>query len=255
MKPPDEQNRYWMLTGHPSYLTRIETAERYATRLLPYIPRGLPVYQSHGIAHSSAILGYINQILTTPGLDVSPRERSLLYMAAWFHDIGYLHPLSIHNRGTHPELSVDMIRKDPVISDLVPGDDREDLLTIIRYHDSQADLRSLCETVPEIRTPLLAALFRLADAVDIGNDRCPAEVFSLIEDGLDEHSRRHWMAHQNVRACVITYPVIRILVHDPENPFFRRRIIPHLEDDCRSTGVILKEYGFIPFTLACRKSE
>ncbi len=252
---PDEERPYQAVCGHPLHLSKIETAEQYASRLLPFIPRGLPVFQSHGIEHSRAIIRYINQFLTIPGLSPTPDEITLLYLAAWFHDIGYLHPVSIHNRGKHADLSCEMIHRDPVIGDLISPEDEAALDTIVRYHDTHADLTRISGTGSEIRVSLLASLFRLADAADIGADRCPPEVFSLIEDGLDEHSRRHWLAHQNVLGCRIAYPFIRILVHDPHNPFFTRRIIPHLEDDCTQTGIILQRYNFSPFTIDCRRDE
>lgn len=252
---PDENNRYQPLYGHPLHLLKIESAERYATRLLPFIPRGLPVFQSHGITHSRAIIRYINQFLTIPGLSPTPDEITLLYLAAWFHDIGYLHPVSIHDRGKHADLSCEMIHHDPFITDLVSPDEETALDTIVRYHDSRSDLTRIAGSGSGNRIALMAALFRLADAVDLGADRCPPEVFALIEDGLDEHSRRHWLAHQNILGCRIAYPSIRIMIHDPHNPFFTRRIIPHLEDDCIQTGIILQQYGYSAFTIDCRGDE
>ena len=255
MIPSDEPDRYHALSTYPGFLSRIETAERYAIKMLPFIPRGLPVYQSHGVDHSLAIIRYINQIFRIPGLELNPTELLILYLAAWFHDIGYLHPLSIHNRSMHPALSVEMIKRDTLIQGLVQEEELFTLEMIVRYHDTRTDLTKIPETSPLLRTPLLAALFRLTDAIDIGTDRCPPEVFMHIEDGLDEHSRRHWQAHQGILGCVIAYPVIKVLVCDPENPFFRRRIIPHLEEDCRSSGIILKQYGIAPLMPVYRKSD
>lgn len=249
MNNPDEREWYPALSEKSGFLPRIKRAEQYGIKILPFIPRGLPVYQSHGISHSQAIIRNINQILKIPLLHLSELEVFHLYLAAWFHDIGYLHPLSIYNRSRHPELSVEMIRRDPVVQEVAGGEDLLVLETITRFHDSRTDLSTIQEVTPRVRISLLAALFRLADAVDIGTDRCPPEVFILIEDGLDEHSRRHWQAHQNIQEVVIAYPIINIMVHDLENPFFRRRIIPHLEDDCRNSGQILKKYEIDPFTL------
>ena len=246
---------YQALSHDPVRLSQVERAERYAIRLLPFIPRGLPVFQSHGIGHSRAIIRHLNCIFTIPGLSPSTEETALLYMAAWFHDLGYLHPESVYNRGTHADLSGDMIRRDPVIRDLVVQSERQALDTVVRCHDSRADLTRISNYGSDHRVSLMAALFRLADAADIGTDRCPPEVFALIEDGLDEHSRRHWLAHQNVLGCRVAYPFIRILVHDLQNPFFSRRILPHLEEDCRSTGMILQRYGFSQFSIVCRRNK
>lgn len=255
MIPSGEWDRYRALFGSPELLARIKTAERYAARLLPFIPRGLPVFQSHGTDHSLAIIRYINQVIRSPVFHLNSRDIYLLYLAAWFHDLGYLHPLSIHDRSMHPALSVQMIQRDTVIRGLVQDEEQPALESIIRYHDSHSDLTMIHDTCPTLRTSLLAALFRIADAVDLGTDRCPPEVYALIEDGLDEHSQKHWQAHQNIKECVIAYPVIRILVHDPDNPFFRKRIIPHLECDCQSTGVIFSRYGIPPLGLVYRRTD
>ena len=239
--PVYEEDRYTILSGYCD-LERIQAAERYAVTLLPFIPRGLPVYQSHGISHSLAIIRYSNQIIRTAGLNFRPREIFLLYLAAWFHDIGYLHPDSLHNRKRHTILSCEMIRKDPVIAGLVHEQEMLVLDTLIRYHDSHADLTTIQESFP-FRTPLLSALFRLADVADIGADRCPPEVFDLIQDGLTKNEVQHWQAHTNITGCIIIYPFIMVLVRDPDNPHFKKRIIPHVKENVLSLWPILKQYG------------
>lgn len=239
------RENYRALYHTEEYLDRVCIAEAYAQRILPFIPRGLPVFQSHGPVHSLAIIRYINQlILSFPGR-FHIKEIFLLYLAAWFHDIGFLHPLSIHDRGRHPAISAEMIMQDQTLSDLLSLPEQSDLAVIVRFHDTHADLSQI-RTQSSLRIPLLAGMFRLTDAIDIGNDRCPPELFTLIEDGLDEHSRRHWKAHQNVIGCSITYPKITITIHTRHSPFFLRRIVPHLEDDCRSCGVVCRQYGIEP---------
>jgi hypothetical protein len=255
MDSTDEKRRYQTLTGYPALRDRIEQVQQYTSRLLPFIPRGLAVYQSHGILHSLNIIGSINRLITAPGMQITHTEAFLLYLAAWLHDLGYLHPLSVYDRGMHAELSIEMISRDNTILNLVEKQELPILETIIRYHDTRTNLDIIREEIPSIRTPLLAAIFRIADAVDIGTDRCPPEVFMLIGDGLNEHSRRHWQAHHNIINVTITYPVITIEVRDPENPFFRRRIIAHLEEDCMSAGRVLKRYGLAPVILQCRKNK
>jgi len=250
-----ERRRYQVLAGYPALYDRIEQVQQYTSRLLPFIPRGLAVYQSHGILHSLNIISFLNRLITVPGMQISHTEAFLLYLAAWFHDLGYLHPLSIYDRGMHAELTIDMISRDNTILNLLEKYELPILETIIRYHDTRTDLEAIREEIPSIRTPLLAAIFRIADAVDIGTDRCPPEVFMLIGDGLNEHSRRHWQAHHNIIRVTIAYPVITIEVRDPENPFFRRRIIAHLEEDCMAANRILKRYGYAPVILQCRKNE
>ncbi len=255
MNQSDGKRRYQALASYPQLRFRIEQVEQYASRLLPFIPRGLPVFQSHGVVHSLALVSNINKLIAGPGLQVSPDERFLLYLAAWLHDLGYLHPLSIYDRGMHVSLSVEMLDRDQTVINLLNASELSLLGTIIRYHDTHTDLTAIREETTSVRTPLLAALFRVADAVDLGTDRCPEEVFLLIEDGLNEHSRRHWQAHQNITGVRISYPVITIQVHDPENPFFRRRVMAHLEEDTMTANVILKRYNLAPVVLECKKED
>jgi response regulator RpfG family c-di-GMP phosphodiesterase len=106
---------------------------------------------------------------------VTHKEISLLYLAAWFHDIGYLHPLSIHDRRIHGEMSVRMIHRDPHLAELLSGDELQSLGEIIRAHDSHADLTSIRQVLPGIRIRLLAAIFQLMNATDIGTT-CPLPV-------------------------------------------------------------------------------
>lgn len=251
MIPPEDWDRYRSLFGRPELLARIKSIERYVARLLPFIPRGLPVFQAHGIEHSLSIIRNINQIIHTPGFDEQPHEVFLLYAAAWMHDLGYLHPETLVARKTHSAISARMIRQDPTIQELVNEEEQDPLEDIIQNHDTHADLTLVLENSSRFRTPLLAAMFRLADAVDIGADRCPPEVYSLIQDGLDVRSRMHWLAHQNIQKCTIEKAVVRIKTIDPGDRYFRERIIPHLEEDIRSTEVIFRRYGLNPFILVC----
>ena len=245
------EKRYQALSDHPDYLKRVVIAEEYASRMLPFISRGLPVFQSHGISHSLSVIDFIHQASISFPVILHPEELFLLYLASWFHDLGYLHPLSIHDRRRHGELSIEMITADSMISGLLSAEEMDHLATIIRYHDSHTDLSKI-RSGSSLRLPFITALFRLTDALDIGKDRCPPEVFILIEDGLDEHSRRHWKAHQNIIKCIIHHPFVKIIVNNVDNPFFMRRIIPHLEDDCTSANLIFEQHGVDPVQLICQ---
>ncbi len=254
MNESRQGQKYETLIIYPQYYDRICQAERYASSLLPFIPRGLPVFQSHGICHSEALIRFIHQMLRTLPISLGNEEIFLLFLGAWFHDIGYIHPISIHDRSRHAELSSVIIRTDPFLSELLTENERSDLAFLVECHDSRIDLMTKRST-SLLRLHLVTALFRLIDALDLGTDRCPSEVFSLIEDGLDEHSRRHWKAHQNVQSCFFKYPSLIIRVYDPEDPFFRLRIVPHLEDDCTSCSPIFGKSGLEPCYLAIETSD
>jgi hypothetical protein len=251
----DKQGRYAVLSTDADYFSRIMQIEEYAIQLLPFIPRGLPVYQSHGIPHSLTIITHLTGVIHSSKLQVTIPEIFLLFVASWFHDIGYLHPDSIINRRNHPTISALMIHTDPRIQELIQTEEFPLLDTIIRYHASHEDLLRIRKSSPLVRTTLISALFRLADAMDIGTDRCPPEVYHLIKDGLNDHQHSHWLAHHNVLGVTFTHPMIIIRVRDFDYPVFRERIISHLKDDCDSCNQILIRYGIPPFQLSFQVCE
>lgn len=159
-----EEDLYPYLKENPGFLSSIRSVELYASKILPFIPRGLPVYQSHGICHSRSIIIRMNQFLEIWEIPISTKEAYLLYLAAWLHDIGYLHPGTILKREDHGERSCDMIRSIRYLQDLVPRTNQITALqTIIRSHGSAVDLSRIEIRSPIGRTQLLAAIFRLID--------------------------------------------------------------------------------------------
>ncbi len=210
--------------------------------MLPFIPRGLPVYQSHGIVHSQTIVRNINSILRSWRIPVSSREAYFLYLAAWVHDLGYLHPETIHTRAVHPELSC-RILADAEIFPLTP-DEYPVLEEIIRFRE-YADGKS-GTSGENNRTDLLGALFHLADSLDIGKDRCPPTVFTLIREALDEQASLHWLAHAHVSGYSFACPDVIIRLSEKGSVPVATRIKPHLEEDCRYTGEVFKTYGYLP---------
>ncbi len=250
------KDQIYSLLSDDILLSGIIAAGEYASGMLNFIPRGLPVYQSHGKIHSQNIIRNINELVRIPGFVINEKEAYILYLAAWLHDIGYLHPKTITCRSIHPKMSCQMIRSDNTISGFIHPDEMNCLMDIILFHDTTSDLKRIIDENPEIRTSLLAAIFRIADSIDVGVDRCPSEVFVLIEDSLDNQSKVHWYAHHNISGVAIKHPDVMIAVKDPNDFLFNDRIMRHVEKDFEGAAEIFERYGFEAYKLIhCKDTE
>ncbi|MDD1724397.1 MAG: HD domain-containing protein [Methanospirillum sp.] len=235
-------------------LSNVRIAERYARMVLPFIPRGLPVYQSHGVSHSVGIINSVHDFIKNWKLSLTSTEFCILYCASWLHDVGYIHPATITDRDKHPHISCTILTRDPAFSRM-----RTDpaffqaLIQVIRYHTSHSDLKSIPLNTTAGRNRLVAAIFLLADSLDLGKDRCPEEVFRLIQDDLDLKSNLHWKAHHNVLGCNFAYPAIELLVEAEDDINFQKRILPHLQDDFDLVHEVFIRYGITPPALSLKK--
>jgi len=107
-------------------------------------------------------------------------------------------------RETHNLLSIYMLRKDSSVRSFVEGDNLPYLMTICRGH-RKADLRAQgCRCYKSepwggnvIRVGLLAALLRLAGALDFYGDRASRQVFKqrALDFLSDPLALRHWLRH------------------------------------------------------------
>lgn len=253
-----EMNRYLYanLSSRHLLLKNVQVAERYARRVLPFIPRGLPVFQSHGVSHSVGIIDSLHAFTANWSLSLTATEFCILYCASWLHDIGYIHPATITDREKHPYISCTILTRDPAFDHL-----RSDtaffqaLIQVIRYHTSHSDLKSIPLNTPAGRNRLITAVFLLMDSLDLGKDRCPEEVFRIIQDDLDLRSNLHWNAHHNVLGCRFAYPAIEILVRSKDDMNFEKRILPHLQDDFDLVEEVFRIYGLVPPELLLVGSE
>jgi hypothetical protein len=187
-------------------LVRIESV---ASLFLRFVPREMPGFPSHGTDHSITIINLINDFHKSWDANFSHTELFFLYAAAWLHDIG-----CVKSRKNHSKHSSEIIRNNHTLRQAFQEVDRQGL-EIIKYI-VQAHSRSYpIDTIPNIlgenvRVKLLSAVFRIIDACEIHDLKCPMDVYLAIKDDLDEEAIKYWEEHLKINSVNLSCPRIRI---------------------------------------------
>jgi len=222
-------------------------AELIGFKILPFIQRGIRNHTSHGTTHSMKVIEYTNkiiEILSKHGLKLSQTEIELLYIAGWLHDIG-----NIKNRENHSIESCKIIRNYLEGRYINLGKLLFFLEYIITFHQSNFDLAKVPHKEYKIgndviRLHLLCAIFRLADACHMGEDRAFKLVFDILKDDLGEDSTKHWEANESIISLNFKEKekTIEILVID-------KKIAKILTDKFKTEFDNVKEYlkEYFPF--------
>jgi hypothetical protein len=165
--------------------------------LLIHIQNVHPNYTSHGPDHSASIISNLEKLIPRDSWgEFSPLEILILLSSAWLHDIGmadYAGELCAavteeeRKRISHSIREQHAIRSEKYISNpinyrrlLLDRPLAEIIGAICKAHINEYDLRNLSskwgpirgyEEYGEVRVRFLAALLRLADALDMGHKR------------------------------------------------------------------------------------
>jgi hypothetical protein len=198
-----------------NFESQLETAMIFAERLLQFVSRGIPDFPSHGVDHSVKIIEYIDSLIEKWPLILSEEEIYLLYLGAWLHDIG-----NIIERTNHNITSATIINESPIIESQLGGDTRELLAWIAKAHSSSFDIMDVPTGTQEIRLRFISSIFRILDACEITNIKCPTEVYKIIEKELEHDSKMYWEAHKSIRSVKFSNPIISITVDDLEKSEF-----------------------------------
>jgi translation initiation factor 2B subunit (eIF-2B alpha/beta/delta family) len=182
----------------------------------------LPYFTPHGEKHMEAVEENIYLLLNKPEEqqnDLTEREKLFLLLASWVHDIG-MFPDIVREVFPNHDYEANQIRKMHNITAEkyilsywyklgIHEDDRWVLAILCRFHRRQESLE-LCEKVAIInkevvRLRLLAAYLRLADALDIGHSRAPAELYSLcLAYDIPPDIKLHWIKSRLITGILIT---------------------------------------------------
>lgn len=185
-------------------------------KVLPYSQMNIPYYTGHGNEHSEQIINHLSKMLTPLVLkNMNSQEILVLLCSVWLHDIGYLKNTDekgnkleadmIHDR--HHEFSRYLINKMHLALGL--DIDLAEIVADICYcHRRRVDIESFFPNkkrnlgVYPIHVRFLAALLRLADALDTTPQRAPEliskEILELKPE-LKEEWERHWKVCQVIR--------------------------------------------------------
>jgi hypothetical protein len=216
---------------------------KYAEGFLRFVPRKIRNYPSHGVDHSVSIIRLINDFTGKWDIKLTETERFILYAAAWLHDIG-----CIRDRSPHNKFSVDILLKDQNICDYFNSLDNDLLFilqNVIETHSSSFDIDIVPETKGAVRVRLICAIFRLVDACEITNFKCPAPVFAEIKDDLkkddgtiDMEAIEFWEGHMNIKDIGFSKPDLDIIINDSNKT---RKIVDRLVKEIESIQDIFRE--------------
>jgi len=225
---------------------------RIARDILLYLPRKIGDYVDHGIDHSKRIIGIINELYDVVNeycsykLDVI--DVFLLKASAYLHDTGNI----IRSREVHGETSASIIEK--IVQEkfkILTSNETKALMMISWAHQgSLLRLISLENKFLKIRDKnvnigFLSALFRLADALDVGVNRASPIVYEVIKEELNEVSRRHWEDHMAIlRRALDPEEGTILLFASPEKIESAKRLADRITKELRECNIILREYGF-----------
>lgn len=217
---------------------KLKQIEFFSEQFLKFIPRGIPDYPSHGVDHSQNIIDLLNKFIKAWSIDITEKEAYLLYLGAWVHDIG-----NITGRNGHNKKSAEIVGKIPFFESVLGKDIVALLKWIAKAHSSKYPLKEVPQNCLSVRLQLICSIFRIIDACEIANSKCPSEVYELIKDDLvssKSDSDKYWKAHMSVIGVWFKVPNIGILVDDLE---FSNILIEHLKEEIDSVRDVLDTNG------------
>lgn len=228
-----------------SQKTILVTVSKFAESFLRFAPRKIKNFPSHGVDHSVSIIRMINDFTEKWEIKLSRTERFILYAAAWLHDIG-----CVKDRSPHNKLSVDILVNSETICNSFNELDNDQLFilqNVIESHSSTYDIMTVPEKRGRVRVRLICAIFRLIDACEITNFKCPAAVFAEIKDDLknddgtpDKDALGFWEGHMNIKDIGFSKPNIEIIINNSRKT---RKIVDRLVKEIESVQEIFRENG------------
>jgi hypothetical protein len=164
-------------------------------------------YVDHGLGHISRIITKLNSLNSFLDVPLNNAECFILLMATYFHDISMFigrraneNPEQI--RCTHNVLSAEIIQRLKDNHQITVSQDELEIIKNVIIAHRQIDLTTLPlnQRIEDscIRTRLLGAFLRIADACDCDRSRAPKAVFDLFYDNIPDSSKHYWELHPSV---------------------------------------------------------
>jgi hypothetical protein len=195
-----------------TYQTSIAQIGFLAEKYLRYLPREIPEFPSHGSDHSIGVIKIINDFVDKWDAKLSEEEIFLLYLSAWVHDIGCLISREDHQIG-----SVKLIERHEMFEQLLGLERLTCLKYIVKYHSSNEEITEVPLQWGDIRLRKICSVFRILDASEMSETKCPREVYNVIMSStrpLNEVANNYWKAHMAIQSLKFNCPEIQIFVDD-----------------------------------------
>jgi hypothetical protein len=221
----------------------------YVTPLLQRISQGIPNYTDHGIIHTNNVLRHVRDIVTEYPLTPTfySEEKFILALSAVLHDIG-----CIVDRKAHNEITVRMLERQEFnfLENLLQAEHLRVLKQVIVAHSRKYNFAEIGpDSSKEIRSKLISALFRLADACDVSGNRIKKLVLNILVDEkklTDPGSIDIWNAHLQVENVMIKGTTIIPKVYNFELADY---CIKSLEDELKPINLALSDLKLPTFSL------
>ena len=248
-----------------------ENVQRYCQKLLDAFQGSDDIYfrffTNHASLHSQTILKRLKELLFDVKLK-NDYEYYLLYAAAYAHDIGML-PQKTNGefedytkqevvekaRKEHSVRSAEHIKRNWREMGILEKTHSVHLAEICKAHSSKVDITKIPERAEcvidgekvEIRWRFLAALIRLADALDADYNRIPPE-FIIKNAKLSEKTVEEYLKHESVQKVTVTHKdrkiYVDLLLPDEEVMHgIKEGLKRHLVAEFESVRAIINGYG------------
>ncbi len=248
-----------------------ENVQRYCQKLLDAFYASDDIYfrffTNHASLHSQTILKILKELLLDLNLK-NDYEYYLLYTAAYAHDIGML-PQKTNGeyddytkqevvekaRKEHSIRSAEHIEKNWREMGILEKTHSVHLAEICKAHSSKVDINNIPERAEcvidgekvEILWKFLAALIRLADALDADHNRIPPE-FIIKDVKLSEKTVKEYLKHECVQKVTVSHRdrkiYVELLLSDQEvMREVKKELKRHLVEEFESVKGIINGYG------------
>ena len=221
----------------------LKSIELYAEPFLRFNPRAIRNFPSHGVDHTVGIISNINSFIESWNISLSKNERYLLYLSAWLHDIGCL-----KGRKDHNIKSFNILLENGEICGIIRSESQYNLTNLAYLINSHSSNYRNINAIPiksgNARIRLLCGIFRLMDACEICNTKCPKQVYDCIHASLQRNIISHsfWLGHMNIKDLSFSKPKIFITVTQRRN-IHSTQIIKKLRSEISSIKKIFLENG------------
>ena len=177
-------------------------------------------YTLHGYTHCENVLKKLDYLLDKANLN--SYELFYILSAVWLHDIGMIeHPYgddTLKARKEHHNSSVVYFEKTfaPTYleGEAFPGrfrlttKDKQAICSIIKYHRQKEDIKEVDEYFDRdgkdnrVFLRFLAAVFRIADGLDLDNTRAPFFIYERNKESMPYLSKVFWNQHFPITSIV-----------------------------------------------------